>query len=98
MDGSFLFLNGRQHWPRIMGEWVRNPYWPYTLSYINVLFISFSNFLLQDASDIMPLDNCVVSSEQFLVVTPDDTIHSFCDNYDSGCNRKQFHMPSQTPR
>jgi phage protein D len=26
MDGSFLFLNGRQHWPRIMGEWVRNPY------------------------------------------------------------------------
>jgi hypothetical protein len=26
MDGSYLFVNGKQHWPRIMGEWVRNPY------------------------------------------------------------------------
>jgi hypothetical protein len=25
MDASYLFINGKQHWPRIMGEWVRNP-------------------------------------------------------------------------
>jgi hypothetical protein len=26
MDGSYLFVNGKQHWPHIMGEWVPNPY------------------------------------------------------------------------
>jgi hypothetical protein len=26
MDGSYLFVNGKKHWPCIIGEWVRNPY------------------------------------------------------------------------
>ena len=25
IDGSYLFLNGKEHWPRIMGQWIRNP-------------------------------------------------------------------------